>query len=139
MASDGLPVLAAGRDRLCMLLDRLLVFSEREIEFLPHRNHGVSQLSDQPRVMRRGGRNPQSLGASRDRRIVDRLDVDPMLVKQEVARLFAQVGISDHDRHDVRLCRQHRQAGFAQSRLGCCDGCALARTTWSTRRVSCAK
>ena len=56
--------------------------------------------------MGRGGGNPQSLGASGNRGIIDRLDVDPVLLEQEIARPLAQVGIADHDRHDMGICRQ---------------------------------
>src|SRR5437588_7662118 len=97
--------LAASRDRLRTLLDRVLISSERKIELLPYRNQGVSQSPDQPRVVCRGGGNPQSLGAAGNRRIIDRLNVDAVLVKEEVARLLAQVGVPDHNRNDVRLRR----------------------------------
>src|SRR5258708_3654380 len=81
--------LTAGRDRLRKLLAGLTVYSERQVEFLPNRSQGVSQLLDQPNVVRRGGGNPQSLGASGNRRIIDRLDVDPVPLKQNIARLLA--------------------------------------------------
>src|SRR5436305_3703616 len=126
--ADGPAGLAAGRDRVSTLLGGLIVASERKIELPPYRNQRISQLSDQPSVMRRGGGNPQSLGAAGDCGIVDRLDVDPMLFEQKIARLLAQIGIADHDRHDMRLRRQHRQAGFPQSRLGRRHRGALART-----------
>jgi hypothetical protein len=88
-SSNGAARLTAGRDRLRELLAGLAVPSEREIEFLPNRNQGVSQLLDQPKVVRRGGGNPQSLGTSGNRRIIDRLDVDPVPLKQNIARLLA--------------------------------------------------
>jgi hypothetical protein len=81
--------LTAGRDRLRELSAGLAVRSEPEIEFLPNRNQGVSQLLDQPKVVRRGGGNPQSLGASCNRRIIDRLDVDRVPLEEKIARLFA--------------------------------------------------
>ena len=105
-----------------------MIASEREIEFMPHGDHGISQLPDQPNVMRRGRSNPQSLGAACNRWIVDRLDVDPVPVKQKVARLLAEIGIADHDRHDMRVRRHHRQARFPQSRLGRCHRASLTRT-----------
>ena len=97
--------LAAGRYRSGTLLGGLIVASKREIELPPYRDQRVCQLSDQPKVVRRGRGNPQSLGASGNRGIVDGLDVDPVLLKQEIARLLAQIGIADHDRHDMGLCR----------------------------------
>ena len=45
-SSNGPARLAAGRDRLCKPLARLTVYSERELELLPNRNQGVSQLLD---------------------------------------------------------------------------------------------
>src|SRR6266403_3612893 len=87
--ANGAAGLAASRNRLCTLLCGLMVSSERKTELLPHRNHGVSQLSDQSNVMRRGRGDPQSLGAPGNRRIIDRLDVDPVPVEQEIACLLA--------------------------------------------------
>src|SRR5258708_4439957 len=75
-SSNGAAKLSAGRQRLCARLAISVIYSEREIEFLPNRNQGVSQLLDQPHVVRRGGGNPQSLGPSGDRRIMNRRDVD---------------------------------------------------------------
>ena len=45
------------------------------------------------RVQWRRG-DPQPLGAARDRRIVDRLDIDAVFVEQTVADLLAQHGIA---------------------------------------------
>src|SRR5438309_10592897 len=56
----------------------------------PYGDQRVSQVSDQPITMHRGEGNPQSLGASGNRGIIDRLDVDPVLLKQEVARLLCR-------------------------------------------------
>src|SRR5882724_1756545 len=124
----GFAALTAGRDRPGNLLRAVIATCERKIELAPYRDHGVSQLTDQPKVMRRRGGNPQSLRASGNRGVIDRLDVDSVPVKQEVASLLAQIGIADHDRHDMGLRRQHRQAGFPQSRFRRCHGGALART-----------
>src|ERR1700733_1824006 len=101
---------------------------ERQIELLPYRNHGVSQLPNQPSVMRGGRGDPQSLGASWNSWIVDRLDIDPVPFKQQVARPLTKVGIADHDRHDMRFRRHYRKAAFLKSRLGPSYGGALACT-----------
>src|SRR6266436_3362183 len=98
--------LAAGRDGLRALLNGLTECSEWKIELPPYRDQRASQLFDQPTVVRRGRGYPQSLGASGNRGIIDRLDVDPVLLKQEIARLLALFGIADHDRHDMGVCRQ---------------------------------
>jgi hypothetical protein len=39
--------LATGRDRPSALPDELVVLSERQIEFMPRRSHGLSQLPNQ--------------------------------------------------------------------------------------------
>ena len=78
--------------------------------------------------MRRGRGNPQSLGAPGNGRIIDRLDVNPVPVEQEIACLLALVGITDHHRYDMRVCVQHRQPGFPQGGFGRCHGGALGRT-----------
>ena len=108
-----------------------MIASEREIEFVPHGDHGLGQLPDQPNVMRRRRSNPQSLGATANRWIVDRLDVDPVPVKQKVARLLAEIGIADHDRDDMGLRRHYGQARFPQCRLGRGDCTTLARTLFA--------
>jgi hypothetical protein len=54
------------RDRLYTRLSRLTVVSERKVEFLPYRNQGVCQPSDQTSVVCGGRGNPQLLGAPRN-------------------------------------------------------------------------
>jgi hypothetical protein len=92
--------------------------SEWQIELLPYGDEGVGQLANQPSVMYGSRGNPQSLGASGNSWIVDRLDINPVPFKQQVARSLTKIGIPDHDRHDMRFRRHHRKAGFPQSRLG---------------------
>ena len=51
--------------------------------------------------MIRNRRDAQSFGALGHRRVVDRLDVDAVVGKEQIARLFAALGIADEDRNDV--------------------------------------
>src|SRR4051812_35604788 len=89
--------------RLCTLLDAFKTLPERKPELLPDSGHGARQLCDQLRVVRWRRRDPQPLRAARDRWIIDRLDIDAVSFKQQVARPLAQLRLSDHDRHDMRL------------------------------------
>lgn len=65
---------ACGDGLRARLGEWMIVFSERKIEFPPDGNQRASQLFDRRRSC--AGCNPQSLGASGDRGIVDRLNVD---------------------------------------------------------------
>jgi membrane AbrB-like protein len=42
--------------------------------------------------------------------IVDRLDIDAVLGKQQIACRLALLGVADENRHDMRRARHHRQA-----------------------------
>src|ERR1700752_4598342 len=68
---------------------------ELEAERLPHVDQGLDQISDLGLAM--GGRwgYAQTLGSPRDSRIVDRLNVDCMPLKQEFARRAALSGVAD--------------------------------------------
>jgi hypothetical protein len=76
------------------------------------------ELADLRLVVERRRRDPQALGAARHRRVVDRLDVDGVVLQQAVGRHLAQLGVADHHRHDVGLGLQDRQARRAQGQLG---------------------
>ena len=73
---------------------------------------------DQRVLVIRRRRDAQPLGALRHGRIVDRLDVDAVLVEQQVGRRLALLRIADEHRHDMGVVRHHRQAGGDQHRLG---------------------
>ena len=60
----------------------------------------------------------QPLRSLRNRRVVDRLDVDAVPLQQQVGGRLAQLGITDEDGHDVRRIGHHRQAGRGQGMLG---------------------
>ena len=77
-----------------------------------------ASVVDQAVVVIGARRDAQPLRAFRHRRIVDRLDVDAVLGKQEIARLLAQLGIADEDRHDVGRAGHHRQRRSGEHRLG---------------------
>jgi hypothetical protein len=69
-------------------------------------------------IVTRSRGDAETLGSDRDSRIVDRLDVDAVPVQQEVACRLAAVGITDHDRDDVRWVVEDRQARRAERVLG---------------------
>ena len=68
-------------------------------------------------VMRRR-RDAQPLGSPRDGRVIDRLNVDPMLFEQEVAGRLAEFGVTDEHRHDMRPVRHDRNARHGEGRFG---------------------
>ena len=68
------------------------------------------------------GRDAQALGAARHGRVVDRLDVDAVLLEQQVGRRLAGLGVADHHRHDVGLaCRAPAGRRSARAALTCGD------------------
>ncbi len=67
--------------------------------------------------MRRAGREAQPLGAARNGRVIDRLDVHAVFGEQHVADLLGLDRIADHQRHDVRGRIHHRQPGLGEHRL----------------------
>ena len=92
--------------------------SERQPELLPDIDERLGKRVDQAVVVIRARRDAQPLSAFRHRRIIDRLDVDAVLGEQKIARLLAQLGIADKDRHDMRRARHHRQRRGGEHRLG---------------------
>ena len=64
-------------------------------------------------AVQRCRREAQAFGAALDRRIVDRLDVDIVVLHQHVAGRLAGPGIAHHDRHDMAVAGQNRDAGLA--------------------------
>jgi len=92
--------------------------AERQAKFTPNRHHRRGKLGHQMPGMGRRRSDAQALGAAGHRRIVDRLDVDAMPLKEQIARLFAEIGIADQDGHDMGRRRHHRQAGGYKGRLG---------------------
>src|SRR5262249_8113838 len=59
---------------------------------------------------RAGHQHKCRFAAARDGRIIDRLDIDTVLGKQESARLLALLWVACHQRHNVRLTGHYRQA-----------------------------
>ena len=51
-----------------------------------------------------------------------------MPVEQQIACPLAEVGIANHDRHNMRLVGQYRKSGSNESRLGRSHRKALTRT-----------
>src|SRR5690348_2439963 len=74
------------------LLRRERALAERQAEPLPDINQRLGEDVDQRVLMIRRGRDAQALGAAWHRRIVDRLDVDAVVVEKEVTRRLALLG-----------------------------------------------
>ena len=68
--------------------------SQRQAKAFPYIDQGFGERVDQYVTMAGRRRDAQTLGAARDGRIVDGLDVDAVFVEQEVARLPARLPIS---------------------------------------------
>src|SRR6516225_11892066 len=106
---SSLPALISARISAAGLLRGQRAFLERQVEPAPDVDQGLSKRVDQAVVVIGARRDPQSLGALRHGRIVDRLDVDAVIGKQQIARRLAQLRIADMDRHDVGWARHHRK------------------------------
>src|SRR5262249_53517503 len=50
-------------------------------------------------------------------RIIDRLDVDAILLEQEIARRLALLGIADEHRHDVGVVHHHGRPAASSTAL----------------------
>src|SRR5262249_60106009 len=64
-----------------------------------------------------GRRDAQPLAAFRHGRVVDGLNVDAVLGKEEIGRLLALLRIADQYRHDMRVAWHHRQTYSSKHRL----------------------
>src|SRR5271170_133749 len=91
---------------------------ERQPELLPNIDERLGQRIDEHVVMIGAWRDAQALRAFWHRRIVDRLDVDAVIGKKKIARLFAPFGIADENRNDMRGARHDRKRRRRQYRLG---------------------
>jgi len=81
----------------------------RKLEPIPSIHQGLCKAIDQRIIVVRRRRDPQPLKAARNRRIVDRLDIDAVFPQQQIARHLALFGISDMDRNDVGVARHQRK------------------------------
>ena len=66
--------------------------------------------------MRRVRRDAQALGLHRYRRIVDRLDVDPVIFQKDVGDPLALLCVPHHHRHDVARVGHVRNAARIERR-----------------------
>ena len=53
--------------------------------------------------VQRSGSDAQALGFHRHRRVIDRLDINAVIVQQDVADPFRLLGIPDHHRNDMAV------------------------------------
>jgi hypothetical protein len=65
--------------------------SEWQLEPRPYIEEPFSERVDQPIIVMGRRRDARPLGAARDGRIVDRLDVDAVIGKQKIARLLEAI------------------------------------------------
>src|SRR5262252_9081348 len=101
--------LNAGYKGWSTLLRRERVLAARELEAVPHVEQRFRQAIDQRVVVIGRRRDAQPLGALWHGRVVDRLNVDAVLLEQEVGRLLALLRVADEHRHDVSVVGHHRQ------------------------------
>ena len=90
---------------------------ERKLQRFPDVDEGLDQIGDVRFAVTRRRSDAQALRSDRDRRIVDRLNVDVVPAQQQIARRLAALCVADHQRHDMRRVLEHRQASRAQSVL----------------------
>src|SRR5690348_8061682 len=76
-----------------------------ELQPLPDLDQRLGQLVHHLGRVLRSGREAQPLGAARNGREVDRLDVESVLGEQDVADLLRLDGGADQKRDDVGLAR----------------------------------
>src|SRR5215472_13144950 len=79
-----------GRERLPL---------ERQAEPFPDLQQGLGERIDQAVVMIRRGRDAQPLGPLGDRWVIDRLDIDAVLLEEEVGGALALLGITNKQRN----------------------------------------
>src|SRR5262249_11702717 len=105
------------RARMTQSLRRERAFPERQAEALPNIDQGFGERVDQTVVMIGARRDAQPLETFRHGRIIERLDVDAMFGKKQIARRLAVLGIADEDRNNVGRTRHHRQRSSSKHRL----------------------
>ena len=62
-----------------------------------HCRQGADEMIHLLMCMERGRRDPKAFRPARDGRVIDRLDVDPVLSQQVVRDAADQVGVADED------------------------------------------
>ena len=100
---------------LAVGLSGMIFASSRRRPSVRHTSTSASTSSRDLRfAMGRGRSYPQPLGPLGDGRIVDRLDIDRVPLKQHFAGRAAFARVADEHRDDVRRIVHHRQPGGAQ-------------------------
>ena len=98
--------------KVCLLL------LQRQADLLPNANQRLDQVIDHGLAVMRIRHDPQAFSASRDRRVIDRLNVDRAFGEQTIADLGRLPGVADQHRHNVRgRLAHHRQTLGAQASL----------------------
>ena len=80
-------------------------------------DQGAGELVHHLGRVARAGREAQALGAARDGRKIDRLNVEPVFGEQDVADALGLDRAADQQRYDMRHARHQRQAGGGELAL----------------------
>lgn len=100
-----------------LLLGCSEAFHQRHRALRPEFIQGADEVHDvSVRVVRRR-HQPQTFGAPRHCRIVDRLHLDAIAVEQDIRQRLAADGIGDKDRHNMARARHHRDIGDGERRF----------------------
>ena len=83
----------------------------------PKRVHRLDQVLHVILAMHRRGSEAQSFRASWHGRVVDGLNVDPVIFEQHVGKKLGMHGIPDDDWHDMAAMIDERQAKRPEPRL----------------------
>src|SRR5579883_3579840 len=79
--------------------DDVRILLERQVEALPDVDERLDEMGDMRIRMERRRRDAQPLAAALDRRIIDRLDINPVAIEQPIARQLAALRVADFHRH----------------------------------------
>jgi hypothetical protein len=80
---------------------RLISGGAAQNQVTPHITERRRQRVDIGVAVQWGRSQPQAFGAALHSWLVDRLDVDPVVLQQLIASGFAEAGVADHHRHDM--------------------------------------
>jgi len=120
--------LSVGPDRLVVLLGTLDADADEAAEGLPVAGaldaqlppDGVQRPNEVVAVLlrvARSGSHPQALLAPRHGWVVDRLDIDAVVLQQHVGRALGQLRVAHQDGDDVRRVRDHGDVDLLQRSL----------------------
>jgi hypothetical protein len=106
---------------------------DRPTQLPAHRDERVDQILHMGYCMEGCRRDPQPLLATRDGRVVDRLDVDAMLCEQQFARAPAEMRVADDHRQDMARRIEDGHVGGLKHSLEALDIASLQGTSLGVR------